>query len=164
MTFGSSIAIQKLTRNQKENGQRFLPRVSHFRLIELILKLAVSFTTPQGIDGVALDESDGPSTADEDVTTQPITQPISGTMMDMSMDGFASPNQQGVLLNQEHNHWESPLSCPQAFDSNGSPYNPSIQVLPVQLHAHSPLELTEREAFLFMTYIYKLAPLVSPCP
>lgn len=116
---------------------------------------------------MALEESDGPSTTDTDVTTQPVTQPLSETMMDMSMDGFAPPHQEVVLLNQEHNHWESPLSSitsPPVFDSNGPPYNPSVQVLPVQLHAQNPLELTEREAFLFMTYIYKLAPLVSPWP
>ncbi|KAH7182310.1 uncharacterized protein B0J16DRAFT_343504 [Fusarium flagelliforme] len=126
----------------------------------------IAFTTPQGIDGLALEESDGPSTADTDVTTQPVTQPISGTMMDMFMNEFAPPNQEAVPLHQEQNHWESPsssITSPLVFDSNGSPYNPSIQVLPVQLHAQSPLELTEREAFLFMTYISKLAPLSDAC-
>ena len=134
------------------------------RLREVILKPVVSFTTPRGIDGNALEEPGRPSSTDTAVTIQPVTQPIAETMMDMSMDELAHPQQEVILLHQEHNRWESSLSSiasPPNFNSNGSPYNPSVQVLPVQLHASSPLELTEREAFLFMTYIYKLAPLVS---
>ncbi|XEV01570.1 hypothetical protein FSHL1_006857 [Fusarium sambucinum] len=69
-----------------------------------------------------------------------------------------------VQVYDSHYSERSPLpqaSIPPIFDPDGSFDNDSTEDL--QLHTQDPIELTEREAFLFMTYIYKLAPSSDAC-
>lgn len=109
--------------------------------------------------------------------------------MEISIDDPIQSQQETAPLEQVFSYWESPsnLISDSPLDQNITPaYQPdhtessplpraSIpfildpemptphttgQDLTIQGHSHEPFELTEREAFLFMTYIHKLAPLV----
>ncbi|KAF5967427.1 transcription regulatory SNF2 [Fusarium coicis] len=60
----------------------------------------------------------------------------------------------------------SPLpraSVPFILDPDKSTPHTTGQDLTIQGHSRGPFQLTEREAFLFMTYIHQLAPLSDAC-
>nr|RBQ99827.1 hypothetical protein FVER53263_09362 [Fusarium verticillioides] len=146
----------------------------------------ISFTTPRGIDGKVPEEAD---TRPE--TNELATQPISEGMMEISIDDTIQSQQETAPLEQVFSYWESPsnLITDSPIDQNTNPaYQPdhtessslpqaSIPfILGPQSSSHGtgqdltghgqsqdPFELTEREAFLFMTYIHKLAPLSDAC-
>ncbi|QKD55147.2 uncharacterized protein FOBCDRAFT_250864 [Fusarium oxysporum Fo47] len=147
----------------------------------------ISFTTPRGIDGKVPEESDVRPEANESAT-----QPISEGMMEISIDDLKHTQSEAGPLDPASNYWESPLnfitdspvdrnmipayqsdhpdssslpraSIPYILDSETSPHHIPAQGLATQGHNQDPFELTEREAFLFMTYIHKLAPLSDAC-
>ncbi|KNB10528.1 hypothetical protein FOXG_10703 [Fusarium oxysporum f. sp. lycopersici 4287] len=147
----------------------------------------ISFTTPRGIDGKVPEESDVRPEANESAT-----QPISEGMMEISIDDLKHTQSEAGPLDPASNYWESPLnfitdspvdrnmipvyqsdhpdssslpraSIPYILDSETSPHHIPTQGLATQGHNQDPFELTEREAFLFMTYIHKLAPLSDAC-
>ncbi|KAF5620326.1 transcription regulatory SNF2 [Fusarium tjaetaba] len=139
----------------------------------------ISFTTPRGIDGKVPEEADARPEANESVT-----QPISEGMMEISIDDTIQSQAEEVF-----SYWESPsnlitdspidqnmtpayqaetpslprASIPFILDPQGSSPHVTTQDLTLQVHSQDPFELTEREAFLFMTYIHKLAPLSDAC-
>ncbi|KAM0078913.1 hypothetical protein ACKRZS_008781 [Fusarium odoratissimum] len=141
----------------------------------------ISFTTPRGIDGKVPEEADTRPEANESAT-----QPISEGMMEISIDDPMQSQPEAGPLEQVFSYWESPsnLITDSPIDQNMSPAypaeSPSLprasipfildpernssnatgQGLSGQGRSQDPFELTEREAFLFMTYIHKLAPLV----
>ncbi|KAF4960510.1 hypothetical protein FGADI_917 [Fusarium gaditjirri] len=147
----------------------------------------ISFTTPRGIDGKVPEESDtGP------VTSESATQPISEGMMEISIDDPTHTQLEASNLDTSPEYWESPLnfitdspvdqnmipayqsdhpdspslpraSIPFLLDSETSPPHIPTQESTVQGHSQDPFELTEREVFLFMIYIHKLAPLSDAC-
>ncbi|KAG5750122.1 hypothetical protein H9Q70_007209 [Fusarium xylarioides] len=161
---------------QKESGRKWarVPR-------------KISFTTPRGIDGKVPDEADTRPEANESVT-----QPISDGMMEISIDETIQQNPEAESLEQVFSYWESPsnlisdspidqsmtpgyqvdhpesssiprASIPFILDPEGPSPHTTSQDLIGQRHSPDPFELTEREAFLFMTYIHKLAPLSDAC-
>ncbi|RGP64183.1 hypothetical protein FSPOR_8001 [Fusarium sporotrichioides] len=94
------------------------------------------------------------------------TPRISQEIMEASLDYLKQSESQVVPLNQESDYKESPsnfVANSSVHDSDGFFDYAKSHDLPVQVHVPSPFELTEREAFLFMTYIYKLAPLSDAC-
>ncbi|KAF4414693.1 Transcription regulatory SNF2 [Fusarium acutatum] len=147
----------------------------------------ISFTTPRGIDGKVPEEAD---TRPE--TNESATQPISDGMMEISIDDPIQSQPEVGALEQVFSYWESPsnLITDSPIDQNMTPAyqadHPESSSLPRasipfiidperfsphgtapdvtgQGHSPDPFELTEREAFLFMTYIHKLAPLSDAC-
>ncbi|KAF5595345.1 transcription regulatory SNF2 [Fusarium pseudocircinatum] len=147
----------------------------------------VSFTTPRGIDGKVPEEADARPEANESAT-----QPISDGMMEISIGDTIEPQPESGTLEQVLSYWESPSNlitnssiaqnmtpAYQADHPESSPLprasipfilDPDIptphttgQDLTIQGRSQDPFELTEREAFLFMTYIHKLAPLSDAC-
>ncbi|CAF3506798.1 unnamed protein product [Fusarium graminearum] len=159
MTFGSSIVIQKLRSSQGENGLKFP------------LRAVVSFTAPRGIDGMVLEESGSNSTKDEAAKNLSQTAQIPEEMIEVSVNDLAQSGPQVVPLNPELDYRKSAsnfianslVDDPSVRDSDEYFDHATAQDLPVQVHISSPYELTEREAFLFMIYIYKCAPLSDAC-
>ncbi|RBA09768.1 hypothetical protein FPRO05_05704 [Fusarium proliferatum] len=146
----------------------------------------VSFTAPRGIDGKVSEEAD---TRPE--TNESATQPISDGMMEISIDDPMQSQTEAGPLEQVFSYWESPsnLITDSPIDQNMTPayqadhaetsslprasipfiLDPqmssphAVAQVTDQDHSQDPFELTEREAFLFMTYIHKLAPLSDAC-
>ncbi|VTO81787.1 unnamed protein product [Fusarium graminearum] len=71
----------------------------------------------------------------------------------------------GMVLEESASNFiaNSLVDDPSVHDTDGYFDHATAQDLPVQVHISSPYELTEREAFLFMIYIYKCAPLSDAC-
>ncbi|KAF5575163.1 transcription regulatory SNF2 [Fusarium pseudoanthophilum] len=142
----------------------------------------ISFTTPRGIDGKVPEESDTRPEVNESMT-----QPISEGMMEISIDDTIQPQTEEVF-----SYWESPsnliadtpidqnmtpayqadhtessslprASIPFILDPQSSSPHGTGQGLTGHGQSQDPFELTEREAYLFMTYIHKLAPLSDAC-
>ncbi|KAG4263590.1 hypothetical protein FPRO03_09897 [Fusarium proliferatum] len=146
----------------------------------------ISFTAPRGIDGKVSEEAD---TRPE--TNESATQPISDGMMEISIDDPMQSQTEAGPLEQVFSYWESPsnLITDSPIDQNMTPayqadhaetsslprasipfiLDPqmssphAVAQVTDQDHSQDPFELTEREAFLFMTYIHKLAPLSDAC-
>ncbi|KAH6994695.1 hypothetical protein EDB82DRAFT_198951 [Fusarium venenatum] len=149
----------------------------------------ISFTTPRGTHGSVLEGLNRTSVANKHVMSQLATESISEGILEIPTDGLMHSSQpEDVPVGQAPNYWESssnfitspPIhpstvqvydshypegsslpqaSIPPVLDADGSFDNDSTEDL--QRHTQDSFELTEREAFLFMTYIYKLAPSVS---
>ncbi|CEI63366.1 unnamed protein product [Fusarium venenatum] len=175
MTFGSSIAIEKLRGTYWPSNPA----------CEFILKAVVSFTTPRGTHGSVLEGLNRTSVANKHVMSQLATGPISEGILEIPTDDLMHSSQpEDVPVGQAPNYWESssnfitsPVqvydshypegsslpqgSIPPVLDADGSFDNDSTEDL--QRHTQDSFELTEREAFLFMTYIYKLAPSSDAC-
>ncbi|KAG4288466.1 hypothetical protein FPRO06_06118 [Fusarium proliferatum] len=161
--------------SQKESGRKWAK-----------VPQKISFTAPRGIDGKVSEEA---NTRPE--TNESATQPISDGMMEISIDDPMQSQTEAGPLEQVLSYWESPsnLITDSPIDQNMTPayqadhaetsslprasipfiLDPQMSsphaVAPVtdQDHSQDPFELTEREAFLFMTYIHKLAPLSDAC-
>ncbi|KAH7163804.1 hypothetical protein DER46DRAFT_605059 [Fusarium sp. MPI-SDFR-AT-0072] len=144
----------------------------------------ISFTTPRGIDGKVSDASDTRPEANELAT-----QPISEGRMEISIEDPIKPQPEARPLEQVFSYWESPsnlitdspidqnmtpayqaessslprASIPFILDPDRSSPHATGQDLTGQGRSQDPFELTEREAFLFMTYIHNLAPLSDAC-
>ncbi|KAF4341614.1 transcription regulatory SNF2 [Fusarium beomiforme] len=136
----------------------------------------------EGIDGNVLDDA-----ATEPEATQPETQPISEDLMDMSIYDTLDSQSNLDLPIQSQDDQESPsnfitsrtrhtapsyeaYNSPSALppntyslDSSDRSGHSPLQIMSSQASSQDPLELTEREAFLFMTYIQKLAPSSDAC-
>ncbi|CAF3497032.1 unnamed protein product, partial [Fusarium graminearum] len=131
----------------------------------------ISFTAPRGIDGMVLEESGSNSTKDEAAKSLSQTAQMPEEMIEVSVNDLAQSGPQVVPLNPEPDYRKSAsnfianslVDDPSVHDSDGYFDHATAQDLPVQVHISSPYELTEREAFLFMIYIYKCAPLSDAC-
>ncbi|KAF5228074.1 hypothetical protein FAUST_11333 [Fusarium austroamericanum] len=131
----------------------------------------ISFTAPRGIEGMVLEESGSNSTKDEAAKSLSQTAQITEEMVEVSVSDLAQSGTQVVPLNPEPDYRKSAFNFianslvvdPSVHNSDGYFDHATAQDLPVQVHIPSPYELTEREAFLFMIYIYKCAPLSDAC-
>ncbi|SCO44172.1 uncharacterized protein FFMR_07384 [Fusarium fujikuroi] len=146
----------------------------------------ISFTAPRGIDGKVHEEADTRPDVNESAT-----QTISDGILEISIDDPIQSQPEVGPLEQVFSYWESPsnlitdspvdqnmtpayqadhaetsslprASIPFILDPQMSSPHAVAQVTD-QDHSQEPFELTEREAFLFMTYVHKLAPLSDAC-
>ncbi|EYB29718.1 hypothetical protein FG05_00011 [Fusarium graminearum] len=120
---------------------------------------------------MVLEESGSNSTKDEAAKSLSQTAQIPEEMIEVSVNDLAQSGPQVVPLNPEPDYRKSAsnfianslVDDPSVHVSDGYFDHATAQDLPVQVHISSPYELTEREAFLFMIYIYKCAPLSDAC-
>ncbi|KAF0643191.1 hypothetical protein FPSE5266_07859 [Fusarium pseudograminearum] len=126
----------------------------------------ISFTAPRGIDGMVLEEPGSNSTEDKAAKRLSETLQTPGEMIEVSTDDLIQSESQVAPLDQEPDYRVSVsnfIANSTVHDSDGPSDYATAQYLPVPVHIASPYELTEREAFLFMIYIYKCAPLSDAC-
>lgn len=162
MTFASRIASQKA---QRGNGQGCLSEVWQPTVYvhDTKIYLLVSFVTPRGIEGNLSQASDS------DGSLGSVNQAHGSATEAQLMEQPTSPESREITMAEG-----DPMSLtdypvvPHAsenlypFDNAEVPNHNACYALPLQdIRTQETYGLTERQAFLFMTYVHKLAPLVS---
>jgi hypothetical protein len=160
MTFASRIASQKAQRGSGQGCLREVWQPNTVYVHDTDIYLLVSFVTPRGIKGNLSQASDSDGSLGS-------ANQAHGSAEAQLPEQPTSPESREITMAEDDSM--SLTDCPIIPHASDSLYpfdaevpNHNAYALPLQdIRTQETFGLTERQAFLFMTYVQKLAPLVS---